>query len=321
MRNYWKKMPITRRITLALLTYAVIIIAAISTTKQVMAASLRNVSVVTTDVIMLKDLFDGVRRNADYVIGPAPQPGEDLVLNARTLYRIAIAMDLPWRPKSTADNIIVRRDATIVSYSDIENTLKKELGKNGLNGRYNLSLDNGNKSIVLAKDLPRSVQVSQLYYDSINDRFQATLVAPSIDNPIKKIPVTGSVQRMVSVPVLREPMRSGMIIGKNDIELIDMPEKELQHNTLFKTEDLIGLTPRRIAYAGKPLQTKELQRPQIVTRGERVTIYFKEGPLMLTAKGKALENGAKGDVVRISNLGSSKNLDAVVINQNEVVVQ
>lgn len=321
MRNYWNNLTITRRITLVILAYVISVIAAASGAKMATAASLKDISVVTTDQIMLKDIFDGAGRNANYVVGPAPQPGDDMVLNARTLYRIAIAMDLPWRPKTTQDKIVIRREATIVPYTEIERGLKAELSKNGVNGRYKLALNNGNRSIVLAKDLPRSVDVTNLNFDPVYDRFEATLVAPSKDNPVKKITVAGSIERLAQVPVLREPLRNGMIIGRNDLEWIDIPEKDLQHNTLFKEEDLIGLTPRRIAYAGRPLFSKELQRPQIVTRGETVTIYFKEGPLVLSAKGKALENGAKGDLVRISNLSSSKNVDAVVTNKNEVVVQ
>jgi len=296
-------------------------IAVTSGTKMATAANLKDMSIVTTDNIMLKDLFDGVGRNANYVIGPAPQPGEDMVLNARTLYRIALAMDLPWRPKTSGENIIIRREATIVSFGEIEQTLKTALEKHGLQGRYNLTLNGGNKSIILPKEAPKNVEVSEIDFNTARNKFTATVVAPSVDNPIKKIILNGSVERLIQIPVLRTPLRNGMIIGRNDIEWIDIPEANLQHDTLFKEEDVIGLTPRRITYAGKPILTKELQRPQIVTRGETVTIFFKEGPLVLTAKGKSLQNGAKGDLVRITNLKSSKQIDAVVTAQNEVIVR
>ncbi|MAZ76535.1 MAG: flagella basal body P-ring formation protein FlgA [Micavibrio sp.] len=321
MRNYWNNLTIVRRITLVLLAYILSMIAVTSGTKMATAANLKDMSIVTTDNIMLKDLFDGVGRNANYVIGPAPQPGEDMVLNARTLYRIALAMDLPWRPKTSGENIIIRREATIVSFGEIEQTLKTALEKHGLQGRYNLTLNGGNKSIILPKEAPKNVEVSEIDFNTARNKFTATVVAPSVDNPIKKIILNGSVERLIQIPVLRTPLRNGMIIGRNDIEWIDIPEANLQHDTLFKEEDVIGLTPRRITYAGKPILTKELQRPQIVTRGETVTIFFKEGPLVLTAKGKSLQNGAKGDLVRITNLKSSKQIDAVVTAQNEVIVR
>lgn len=311
----------TRRITLILLSFVFMIITATAGASIAMASSLKDVSVVTTDHIYLKDLFDGVTRNADYVIGPAPKPGQDIVLNARTLYRIAIALDLQWRPKSAADQITVRREATIVPYSTIENRLRSELKQSGLNGRYDIELNTGKPSLILARDLPENVEVASMNFDPTRDVFRATLVAPSKENPIKKISVSGKVERLVQVPVLRSPMRNGMIIGKNDIDYIDLPEIELQHNTVFNIDDVIGMTPRRITHGGKPMLSTDLQRPQIVARGESVTILYKEGPLTLTAKGRAMQNGAKGDLVRVTNLGSSKAFDGVVSGKNEIVVQ
>ncbi|NCO02790.1 MAG: flagellar basal body P-ring formation protein FlgA [Alphaproteobacteria bacterium] len=321
MINRSNNTTMTRRITLILLSIVVSVVAATAGASIAMATTLKNVSVVTGDHILLKDLFDGVTRNADYVIGNAPNPGEDMVLNARTLYRIAIALDLQWRPKTAADSITVRREATIVPYSSIERALKEELGQNGLSGRYDIALNSGKPSLVLSRDLPQSVEISSMEFDPARDSFNAVLVAPSRDNPIKKISVSGKVERLVSVPVLRSPMRNGMIIGKNDIEMISLPAHELQHSTLFNAEDVIGLTPRRIAHAGKPMMEGELERPQIVDRGETITIFFREGPLMLSAKGKALQSGAKGDLIRVTNLGSSRSVDGVVSGENEVIVQ
>ena len=97
------------------------------------AASLKPVSVVSDDVLRLGDVFDNVERNADYVLGASPQPGKDMVLNARTLYRIANAMDVNWRPATTADSITIRREANIVPYETIESEIKKELLNKGLN--------------------------------------------------------------------------------------------------------------------------------------------------------------------------------------------
>ena len=42
--------------------------------------------------------------------------------------------------------------------------------------------------------------------------------------------------------------------------------------------------------------------------------------MQLTAKGKSLENGGKGDVVRIQNTDSGKTIEAVVIGPERVAV-
>ncbi len=289
--------------------------------RSAMAASLKDISVIHSDVITVGDLFDNVRNNADYVIGAAPQPGKDMTLNARTLYRIASALDLNWRPATAGDQITIRREANIVSYDMISDSLREALKNKGVDTNFNVELNNGKPSIVLPKNMPESVEVASLKYNPQRDYFQADLVAPSIDNPLKKISVSGQVKRLVRVPVFNTTLQSGDIIGANDIKMIDVEERSLQHDVIMKPDDLIGLTPRRIAYANKFILKGTLGRPQLVQRGESVTITFTEGSLQLTAKGKALQSGAKGDIVRVTNANSSRTVDAIVSSENQVIAR
>ena len=72
----------------------------LSIPQRASAVSLKPTSVITEDTIRLGDLFSGLEHKSERVLGMAPRPGQDMVLNARTLMRIAIALDLPWRPTS-----------------------------------------------------------------------------------------------------------------------------------------------------------------------------------------------------------------------------
>jgi flagella basal body P-ring formation protein FlgA len=67
---------------------------AMSLAKESFAANLRNIAVIEESVIRAGDVFEGLQYKADTILGPAPQPGKDIVLNARTLLRIAVALDL-----------------------------------------------------------------------------------------------------------------------------------------------------------------------------------------------------------------------------------
>ena len=321
LNKFWNNISLTTRITIVFLALIIGPITLFVGARSAMAANLKSVSVINSDTLTLGDLFNGLNRNADYIIGPAPQPGQDMVLNARTLYRIAVALDLPWRPASSGDQIIIRREATVVEYDSIKNALERELKTKGVRGKFNIELNNGEPTIILPNNLPENVEVASLKYNNQKDYFQATLVAPSNDNPIKEILVSGLVERMVSVPVLRSNLQNGDIIGKNDIDMIDVPQKTLQHNVIMDAEDMIGMTPRRIAHAGKFILAGTLGKPLLVTRGDKVSITFNEGPLILTAKGKALQSGAKGDQVRVTNINSSRTVDAIVSGNNQVTVQ
>ena len=244
-----------------------------------------------------------------------------MTLNARTLYRIASALDLSWRPTSTTDQIIVRREATVVPYELIESKLRNNLKNQGVSGRYNINLSTKKPAIVLPFDMDENVEISSLSYDRNKDYFKATLVAPSVDNPVQRIKVSGIIDRLVTVPILSKNLRNGDVIGDGDIEMIEISQNDLQHNMITSKEKMLGMTPRRIAYAGKFVQDGTLIKPQLVQRGENVNITFTEGSLVLSAKGKALQSGAKGDIVRVTNANSSRTVDAIVSGSHQVIVR
>ena len=321
LKNLWFKTSMTVKITLILLALIAGSFTLVVSAQKAMAASLKPISIINDDTLKLGDIFDGISRNQDYVVGAAPQPGHDMILNARTLYRIAVALDLPWRPTSSSDQVVVRREATVVPFSTIESALKSKLNEKGVRGNFNVSLNSGKPTIILPNELPEQVEISSFNYDNQKDYFQASLVSPSLDNPVKKILVNGFVERLVAVPVLRNNLQRGNIIGESDIDMIEVPQKTLQHDIIMNKEDMIGLTPRRFAYAGKFILSGTLEKPQLVERGEKVTIAFQEGPLLLTAKGQAMQSGAKGDLIRIKNINSSRTIDAVITGENQVIVR
>jgi len=58
----------------------------------------------------------------------------------------------------------------------------------------------------------------------------------------------------------------------------------------------------------------------LVSKGSLVTIILKKPGLSLTSQGRALQNGADGDTIRISNTNTSRTIEAVVIGSNIVTV-
>ena len=64
--------------------------------------------------------------------------------------------------------------------------------------------------------------------------------------------------------------------------------------------------------AGSTVRSGDLIRPQLVRRGEPVSINVRNGGLTITAQGKALSGGAQGDLVRVVNTATNRTLDGVV---------
>lgn len=285
------------------------------------AATLRSNSSVAGSVVHLSDVFDDLPNGQDAVLGSAPEIGKDMILGAKTLSRIASAYHLDWTPASATDQCILRRESSSVSSTDIENSLKEALIAKGVSGDFTVTLSNLNASLVLPRDLPATVEVSQLSYTPGRDVFSATLAAPSADNPVKTINVSGIVERSVQVPVLRSSLKSGEIIGSTDIEWIDVSAANLGRDVILDADHLVGKTPIRSITIGHPVRGREVTSPQLVARGDDVLIFFNAGPLELSAKGRAMQNGAEGDLVRVMNLSSNKSVTAEVTGDHEVRVE
>lgn len=315
-----KRMTITRQCT-AIIILALCLLLAISYPGNASAISLKHDSVISGNMIKLGDVFDGLPHSADKILGAAPRPGQDMILNARTLLRISLAMDLPWKPQSSADYVTLRRAATLVDRDTIESAIREKLSEKGLSGEYNIVIPPEKSEIILPASEPAQMEITSININRKNNWFEAKIVAPSQSNPIHRTRISGTYERLVDVPVLTEAMRAGMIIGRHDIEFIKMPERYLSSDMLIKAASLIGTTPRRMLTAGKPIKATEIQEPKIVERGEYVTVKFAHGPLQLTTRAKALENGARGDTIRVVNTNSNKTLEAIVTASKEVTVK
>ncbi|MBX2834387.1 MAG: flagellar basal body P-ring formation chaperone FlgA [Micavibrio sp.] len=289
------------------------------------ALDLRYTSIVEGSTITLGDIFAGLEgpelsRKAERVLGAAPRPGTDMVLDARTLLRIALALDLDWRPGSSADQVVIRRAATVIDQDMIENRLKEALAIEGMEGDFNLVIPTVSTEMILPNDMDAVFEVTSLDFKPSQNRFTAEIAAPSKANPIQTLSVSGTIERLRPVPVLRQTLRAGDVIGARDISYISMPLNRIKHNIILNEQDLIGTTPRRMLTPDQPVLSTEVELPLVVKRGDNVTMIFTQGNLVLTAQGKAMQNGAKGDAIRVTNLNSSKTVSATVTADKEVSV-
>lgn len=307
-----------QRLAFGIICGAVLFFALIS---SAFAADIKTHSIVDSSTITLGDVFYGLERNEDRVLGSAPRPGQEMVLNARTLLRVAKAMDVDWYPASATDQVTITRAATLIDENRITEKLKDSIRNEGMQGRFGLVYSGGRDTeIILPQDQPDTFAITNLQYNPGRDWFNAEIVAPSINNPIQRIKVSGTIERAVDVPVLKTATQSGSRIRATDIEMIEMAERLVKDDIILNPRDLVGMSPTRIVMAGKPIKRVEIQAPLVVQRGEIVTMHFNEGPLRLTAQAKALENGAKGEVIRVVNTSSSRTLEARIIGEREVTV-
>jgi flagella basal body P-ring formation protein FlgA len=283
---------------------------------------LKSSATVTDTTIKLGDIFGGLEKNSGKVLGAAPKPGAQMTINARTLLRVALALDLPWRPSDSKEHIVISRAANIVENELIKSAIAEKLvGETGLEGPFEVEFANYDNSIILPHDIMPGAEVKDISLSPKRDWFKATIAAPSSENPVRQRQITGAIKKIVEIPVLKSNLRNGDVINASDIDWLELYERDIQHDYLLEAEHLIGQTPRRMVMAGKPVREIELQAPRIVKRGETVTIIYEDGPLRLTAEGRAIRGGSRGDFIRVVNNSSSRTIDGIVAGKRLVKVK
>lgn len=285
------------------------------------AATLKSLSVIDDDVIRVSDLFDGVdAHNGSTVLGHAPEAGKELAIHLPTLVRIASRFNIDWQP-SGGERVVVRRDSHAIGADTIQASVRSALEAQGVEGRYQISLNGFSGAVTLPRNLPATAEVTDLKYTPGRNDFTATLATPSAANPVRTINISGVIEKSIAVPVVKSAVKAGELIGSTDLDWIDVSERLLANDTIVDADDLIGKTPTRILAMNTPVRIRDITNPQLVARGDDVTIIFNLGGMQLTAKGKAMQNGAEGDLVRAVNVTSNRSLTAMVTGDRTVTVQ
>lgn len=297
------------------------VIALVACAQLAQAATLKPSVVLMGEKLTAGDLFDGLPADkAAYVLGPAPQAGQEMVLNSRTLIRVASVLNIDWKPASAADQIIVRANATVIDKSAITAMIEERLKESNIQGKYTVGFAGGTPQLVLPKGTPATAEISAFTYNPSTDRFEATIVGPSRANLAASTQVIGYVERTVSLPVLKKAVRNGDIIHATDVDWVEISGRNQQADFIAEADQLIGKTARRMVTAGKPVRANEVENAKLVSRGGSVTIVYENGPITVTAKGKALEDGGMGSTIRVVNIASNRSIDAVVNEEGIVKV-
>ena len=282
---------------------------------------LRNNVVITGDLVRLSDIFDGAGAVDDPVIAYAPAPGRRAVFDANWLARAAARNGLAWRPNSRLDRVVVERDTITLGQLEIADLLRQTPEVEALGDDIELVLSNRSARIHLAAEAPGEVAVDAVMVDPDSGRLSATLIVPGAGNRSPhRLSVAGRVHPMMQVPVPAATLRPGQKIRAEDLTWTRVRTAKIRGNFATGFDELVGMAPRRPLTPDAPVRLSDLRSENTVPRGAAVTIVF-ETPLMrLTAGGRALDAGTRGQVIRVQNLHSGKTIDAKVIAPDRVAV-
>ena len=283
------------------------------------AAIPKSDSIITHDQITLGDVFDGVTADADHYLAPAPELGKTVTLGTYDLVRISDAFNLGWTPDGSTQHVVIRRASDEIDRFDVQAALEEKLQKEMNGQKFDMELTDNSVGFHVPATADRTVNVERLTYNAAKGEFRAVISAAVA--PDAKKEVSGHYFLINKMPVLKFPMNVGEVIKTDDIDYIDMRSSDITSSMLTDAASLVGQSLRHGIPAMKPVTASDVRLPVIVKKGDLVTMVLKNSTLSLTAQGRALDNGATGDAIRVMNSTSKQVVDAIVTGTQTVSIK
>lgn len=260
------------------------------------------------DVADFNESSDLTAALASQTIGPAPPPGEKVVLHSQTVKQAllsgnAVPEDTTWSgsPAITVhrQGITVGPDKILAIIAEYIDEQKKNLPEAEI------------QFIPAALPLPFILPTGELTSEVIpsnpgilgSSRFSLIF---RVDNQVaKNMSIRGRIKATANIVVTARAVKKASILSP---QLLTMAVTDISEITgpQFEASDLVGMKLTRSLKAGSPVLANMVESLPVVRRGEKVKIFINSGQLHVSATGFAFTDGKLDEMIRVQNLSSNK---------------
>jgi flagella basal body P-ring formation protein FlgA len=135
-----------------------------------------------------------------------------------------------------------------------------------------------------------------------------------------QVKLSGWVDIFKNVACASRDIEKGEKINEDDLYMVKRNLSHLSLKVLTDKNEIIGLMAKRNIKADTCLKEWMIEKAPIVDKGDIVTILAESGDLSVTVTGKVLMKGFSGELVKVQNLMSKKEIFAKVVNHSTVAV-
>ncbi len=136
-----------------------------------------------------------------------------------------------------------------------------------------------------------------------------------------KIYVPIKISEFREIAIVSRPLLRGDSLEEGDIEMQRRDVSRLGQRFLTDYSEFLGYRVRQAASAGKVLQVSMLSVPELVKRGEKVTLLASGGGIEIRMVGEAMSNGGKGATIQVRNINSKRIVEGEVVSKGVVQVK
>ncbi len=298
-----------------------ICITAVSSFAQAEPLKSTNIEINDT-VIRLGDIFNVGQLQATEELFQAPPLGRKGVITASMLQSIAKQYNIDWENLQKITKVTISRKSKTINSGIIKNLVKQYALNQGYVNNFEeqvtIRLYDKFKSIVIAANEFTNLSISEFDYSPTSDQFTGK-VRYTQNGRTKSLDLSGKIENLVSIPVLANNIRRNQTIMYSDIKFIKINNRRLAENILINSDDIVGKAAKNNIRAMQPISEHLLKYPDLVKKNSIINLTFTSGRIQLNIKARALTTGAKGALIRVMNLKSNKQIDAIVTGKDRAM--
>jgi flagella basal body P-ring formation protein FlgA len=283
--------------------------------------TLKAEAMVSSEIVRIGDLVENAGAVADVPIFRAPDLGQSGAVRASRVADAVRPHHIIGLDTHGLTEIMVIRASRAITAGDFETRIVRALaGQYGLADAKNLSVVFDNQPRTVQVD-PTSAElrVARITFEPRNGRFDALLELPG-SSARAQLRFTGSLTETFETLVPTRPLAQGEVLKISDLTSARRPKSEFSAGMVTDADQVVGLAVRRPLLAGRAMRQGDLQKPELVSRNDNVTISYEVPGIVLSMRGQALEGGTQGDLINVLNVQSKKTIRATIVGPGRVSV-
>lgn len=120
------------------------------------------------------------------------------------------------------------------------------------------------------------------------------------------------------VAVAAETIERGQIVEAQALSTAELSNAEVR--TALHASDIVGKQATRRIEPGRIIRTSDVRAPLMVDKNSAVALVVEHGNLTITAAGKAMQGGQRGDVIRVQPIGAARIIEGEIVAAGRVRV-
>lgn len=126
------------------------------------------------------------------------------------------------------------------------------------------------------------------------------------------------VSASLDLPVLKKALPRGSILGADDLEIATRRVTAQVADVILEPAAAEGMELKRPLPAGSTLRHGHVDLPELVSRGQMVTLIAGGGGVEVRMQGKAMGSGAQGDRLLVTNLTSGRRVEGLILPDGSI---